>query len=179
MTSAERIVLDASAAIALLRAEPEAAAVARAVALAAGEGTIVVPDVFWFEVENVLVRRHHWEAEAVVEAFRLLDELGIETAAVDRPLLLLALEFMTAAGLTAYDAAYLALAELEDATLITLDQDLSAAASSRAVDPGRYGTREGAAAYVSSSVAWARHGRYLAALRDRAAIGRDVVPVPR
>ena len=55
MTSAERVVLDASAAIALLRAEPEAAAVARAVALGAGEGAIVVPDAFWLEVENVRI----------------------------------------------------------------------------------------------------------------------------
>ncbi len=169
MTSADRLVVDASAAIAMLRAEPEATAVARALAVGAADGSIIVPDIFWLEVQNVLVRRHHWDADAIVEAFRLLDVIGIETATLDRPILLLALDHMIGTGLTAHDAAYLALAETEGAMLVTLDEALASAAGTRAIVPGRHGTRELATPYATASVTWSRHGRYLAELRERAA----------
>jgi predicted nucleic acid-binding protein len=172
VTIADRMVLDASVAIALLRAEPAAIEVARVIAARAGEGSLVVPDHFWLEVQNVLVRRHRWDADAVVEAFRLLDELGIETAPIDRPLALLSLDRMTATGLTAYDAAYLALAEIEDAVLVTLDEDLASAAGDRGMVPGRHATGERRAAYPAQAAPrWADHGRYLADLRSALATG--------
>jgi predicted nucleic acid-binding protein len=168
VTTADPTVLDASAAIALLRAEPAARAVARLVALRVDAGPVVVPDHFWLEVENVLVRRYGWDVDAVVEAFRWLDELGIETAPVDRPLALLTLDHMTAAGLTSYDAAYLALADTEKATLVTLDEDLATAAGDRAVVPGRHATGERRSIYETAPAArWVAHGRYLADLRAR------------
>jgi predicted nucleic acid-binding protein len=160
------MVLDASVAIALLRAEPAAADIARMLATRAGEGSMMVPDHFWLEVENVLVRRHRWDADAVVEAFRWLDELGIETAPVDRPLALLALDRMAATGLTSYDAAYLALAEIDDGMLVTLDEDLASAAGDRGMVPGRHATGERRAPYPAAAAPrWAEHGRYLANLR--------------
>jgi hypothetical protein len=73
-------------------------------------------------------------------------------------------------GLTSYDAAYLALAEIEDGALLTLDARLAAAAGPRAaLGPSRagealepYGSRTGVPD-------WAAHGRYLADLRREAA----------
>ena len=133
----ERLVLDASAALAILRAETAGAECARILATASAEGSILVPDHFWLELGNVLARRYGWDPDAVVVAFQALDELGIETAAIERPLVLLSLDLMAAHLLTAYDAAYLALAEIEDAGLLTLDRDLAMAADDRAVVPDR------------------------------------------
>lgn len=163
---AEPIVVDASAAIALLRRERAADAVRSALDTSV---EILVPEHFWLEIVNVLVRRHRWTTEAVVEALRELDELDLTTAPVERPTLLLALDRAVRMGLTAYDAAYLALAEAGDARLVTLDADLAAAAQQRAVPvPGvndeSNRIAEGRASY-GEPLDWSRLGRYLADLR--------------
>jgi hypothetical protein len=108
-----------------------------------------------------------------VAAFRELDELGVGTVAVDRPLALLGLDVMTRHGVSAYDAAYLALAEIEDAALLTFDTRLALAAGERGVVPGLPRTSERRAPYGSPSLppAWAAHGRYLAELRRLAVAG--------
>lgn len=67
----------------------------------------------------------------LIESIHLLDELGLETADVDRPLLLLALDVAERSRLTVCDAAYLALAELMNARLDTADRALLAAAGAR------------------------------------------------
>src|SRR5829696_5273349 len=95
----EALVLDASAALALLLGERDAAQVRDRLAAGAG-GRILVLDLFWLEVTNVLARRHRWEGNAVVEAVRELDELGLETVPLHRPLLLAALDLTSALGLT-------------------------------------------------------------------------------
>jgi len=69
--------------------------------------------------------------DRLIEAIHTLDELGLTTVTVDRPLLLLALDRAERFGLTTYDAAYLALAETIDATLYTSDLALLTAAGSR------------------------------------------------
>ena len=77
--------------------------------------------------------------------------------------------------LTAYDAAYLAVAEAADAPLLTLDGAVAAAAGDRALEPGaarRQGrAREDRAADGSAAgrASWADHGRYLARLRQAVA----------
>jgi predicted nucleic acid-binding protein len=167
----DRVVLDASAALAILRIEPSAAEVGRRMATFAGEDdAILVPDSFWLELANVLVRRHGWTTDAVVAAFEALDELGVATVTVDRPLALLGLDLMAAHRLTAYDAAYLALAEVEDAALLTLDADLAVAAGDRSVVRGERRTSERREAYGASTrrPAWTIHAPYLAELRRRA-----------
>ena len=146
---AERLVVDASAALAILRAEPSGAECARLIASVVPDGTILVPDPFWLEVANVLVRRYRWGPDAVISALHALDELGIDTVPIDRPLVLLGLDLMTAHGLSGYDAAYLALADVEDAGLLTLDGDLAAAAGDRAIVPGRRRSREARTPYGS------------------------------
>ncbi len=85
-------------------------------------------------------------------------------------MLLLALDAVVRHGLTAYDAAYLALAEAADADLLTADAALAAAAGSRArlVGPGRIG--ESPAPYAAGSwTDWPGAAAYLADLRARVA----------
>jgi predicted nucleic acid-binding protein len=166
------IVVDASAAIALLRREPTGAAVRRVLADARSEGErALVTDDFWLEVVNVLVRRYAATPEEVVEALRELDETGLESIRVDRAIVLVTVDLQARWGLSAYDAAYLALAESEDARLLTLDQRLVDAAGERAVridglPPRRLA--EEPAAYEAEPVDWARFGPYLARLRAEA-----------
>jgi hypothetical protein len=99
-----------------------------------------------------------------------MDDLGIDSVRVDRPLLLVTIDLQVRFGLSAYDASYLALAEIEDARLLTLDRALAAAAGPRAIriaglsqerlseTPAPYG----------EPVDWARFGPYLAQLRAEA-----------
>lgn len=169
MTTPDGLVLDSSAALSLLLDEPGTSTV-RGPLLAAAGGSMLVLDLFWLEVVNVLVRRHGWDPDAVVEAIRELDELGVETIAVDRPLLLTSLDLASSHDLTAYDAAHLALAEIADVPLLTLDTSLARAAGARsAIHPGP-GTREERAPYGDAKARpdWTRHGRHLAELRRAA-----------
>lgn len=172
---ADRVVLDASAALALLRAEPEADAVRGCLArLPVADDAVLVPEHLWLEVVNVLVRRYGWDVGAVVRAIRDLDEVGVSTVPSERPLTLLALDRMTEHGLTAYDAAYLALAEAADAALLTLDDRLADAAGARAIPVGgRRDHRLGEMRAVFATTPpgprppWAALGGYLAELRAR------------
>ena len=158
--------LDLSAALAILLGEPEATTICGHLTDAVGQRLLVL-DLFWLEVTNVLVRRHGWCPDAVVEAVRELDELGIETIALDRPLLLVALDLAATDDISAYDAAHLALAETADALLLTLDDRLARAAGPRAVIGPRPGTSEERVRHgrTRRTPNWARHGRYLAELR--------------
>ena len=166
------VVLDSSAALALLLGEPDAVPVRKHLVRAAGRPLLVL-DLFWLEVVNVLLRRHGWDANAVVEAVRELDELGIETVAPDRPVVLAALDLAATRGISAYDAAHLAMADAADAEILTLDRGLARAAGTRAAIHPPAGTREEPAPDATHAAVpapdWARHGRYLAELRRAAA----------
>lgn len=170
----DRLVLDASAAIAIARAEPGVADIRRIVGdhLAAG-GEIDAPEHFWLEVANVLVRRHGLTPVEIVEAIRDLDDLGIVTFEIDRPLLLLVLRSMVTGELSAYDAAYLDLAEVVDGRLLTLDSRLAAAAGERAIPlqgdgPSRSAEAPAIYRHAAALTAAPAFGPYLAELRRRA-----------
>jgi predicted nucleic acid-binding protein len=170
---ADRIVIDASIAIAYLRAEMRSADVQRALTRWAQQGMqLFVTSFFWVEVLNVLVRRHGWDAATVAEGMLELDRLEMRAVDVDRPLLLLAAAQMETWGLSAYDAAYLALALAVDARLATLDDRLASAAGDRAIRPGSgprsiaepavpYARPQALAAWAHSAVV----GAHLAELR--------------
>jgi predicted nucleic acid-binding protein len=166
--SGSPIVLDASAAVALIRREPAAPALAEILHASAREAVrLLAPEAFWLEIANVLVRRHGLPPSEVVEALREMDDLGIDTVRFDRPLLLVAIDLQARFGLSAYDAAYLALAETEDARLLTLDRQLALAAGPRAVHIRGFSQErlsEQPAPY-GEPVDWARFGPYLALLR--------------
>ena len=162
---ARSFVVDASAMLAILLREPGSDEARDKLAAAAGF-RIVVPSHFWLELTNVLVRRYALALNPVVAVLRELDDIGLDTVEIDRPGLLLALDLMVRHGLTAYDAVYLALAEVEDAWLLTLDVRLAAAAGERSAVLGRGRARETPAAYGDvARPRWATHGRYLAELR--------------
>ena len=80
-----------------------------------------------FELANVCLvksRRHPDQMPALVEAFRLWDQLGIEQMSVDHDAVV-ALAFET--GLTTYDANYLWLSRRLGAEWVTLDRNLTRA----------------------------------------------------
>jgi predicted nucleic acid-binding protein len=130
MTTA--VVVDASAAITFLLRQRGVEAVDRRLEAWLAEGVdLSVPTHFWLEVSNVLIRRHRVTGSGVMKAIHQLDELNLATVPLDRPLLLLALDHAERFGLTTYDATYLALTELLDATVYTADSVLLAAAGSR------------------------------------------------
>jgi len=92
-------------------------------------GIAVVPDLFWHEMRNVLMisyRRQRLSLEEVWRSMRRLEQLRITTSPVANNTLILTLAERHA--LTAYDAAYLALAVEQDLPLATLDRKLSEAA---------------------------------------------------
>src|SRR5206468_8221306 len=125
------LVVDASVAVAILIEEPEGA---RATAILRERDTagaqILVPAFFWLEVVNVLIRRYRQPPGLVLQSLVDLETLGVESVNLDRPHLLLTIDVMGRGPLSAYDAAYLALAEAAGADLLTFDRRLAAAAGS-------------------------------------------------
>jgi predicted nucleic acid-binding protein len=169
----EPIVIDASAIVAIIRREPGHGLLRAVLRSPAGGASLMVPGHFWLEVLNVLVRRYGARRQEAVEALREIDEFELETVEIDRPTLLLAVGRMAAHGLSAYDAAYLALAEVVDGRLLTLDRRLAEAAGDRAIlsgDGGPRRTSEARAPYDPGRdrETVAGFGAYLAELRRRA-----------
>ncbi len=121
------VVLDASVAAAWLLPERDSDA---AEALIAGlSGRPPVPSLFWHEARNILImaeRRGRLLAGEAAAAMGRLRRLPLEDAGSGSDGAVLALAM--AHGLTAYDAAYLALARERGLPLATLDQKLAAAA---------------------------------------------------
>jgi len=95
-----------------------------------GEIRMVVPSLLGFEVLNGLLiasRRGRLEIATALRAYRGFQALGLEVAdmGADGPEIL---RIAAQTGLTAYDAAYIALARREKADLLTNDARLSQAA---------------------------------------------------
>ena len=164
------IVVDASAALMLLRREPGHEAVRMHLARAAAESRpMLVPPIFWLEIVNVLARRYRYPPVAIVEAVFELEQVGLATADVGRPGVLATIDAVVRLGLTAYDAAYLVLAESADAQLLTADARLAAGAADRALLVATDdGVAEASAPYVSedSWVTWKGAAVYLSELRS-------------
>lgn len=115
-------VLDASVVLKWFRGEGErnlAAARSLRVAFEAGELVVLAPPLLRLEIVNVAGRRWRFGEEALVELAATLDELGFELREPE----LGHVARWTARGLTAYDAAYVALADAEAIRLVT-DDDL-------------------------------------------------------
>lgn len=115
-------VLDASVVIKWFRSEGErhvddARALRRS--FEAGKLIVFTPPLLRLEIVNVAGRRWRWEEAALVDLAAALDELGFEHTEPD----LMRVAHWTAQGLTAYDGAYVAVAEAIGTRLIT-DDDL-------------------------------------------------------
>jgi len=121
------IVIDASIAAAWLLPEKDSEA-AEAV-IAALSGRPPVPSLFWHEARNILIiaeRRGRIVVGEAAAAMGRLRRLPLEDAGAGSDNAVIALA--AAHRLSAYDAAYLALAQKRDLPLATLDQKLAAAA---------------------------------------------------
>lgn len=93
---------------------------------AAGEVELVAPDLFFWEVSNavlIAVRRHRITREQAFEALHLLASLHITPISAGS-LLEAAFPWALRLGLSAYDSAYLAVAESQGSPLVTADQKL-------------------------------------------------------
>lgn len=115
-------VLDASVVIKWFRAEGErnvSAARALRMSYEAGELIVFTPPLLRLEIVNVAGRRWRWDEPALVDLAAALDDLGFELTEPD----LVRVAHWTSRGLTAYDAAYVTVAESVGASLIT-DDDL-------------------------------------------------------
>jgi len=115
-------VVDASAVAAVLFNEPEAEGVADQLR----DARLVAPSLLGFELANVCLIKSHRQSDqmpALIEAFRLWDQLGVAAMAVDHVgVVALAAE----TGLS-----YLWLSHRLGAPLVTLDRKLARAAQAR------------------------------------------------
>ena len=167
------VVVDASVAIGMVRREPVRDQALFQLRLQRRQGSrLLVPSLFWVEVVNVLGRRYRLTPADIVEAVVELEASGLETVELGRPMLLLAIDAVVRHGLTAYDAAYLALADAADARLLTADVTLAAAAGSRGILIGEdRGVRERPRSYKPAGApawaAWPGAAAYLRELRSR------------
>jgi predicted nucleic acid-binding protein len=170
------LVVDSSAAIAIVRDEPEGQRVAALLQSEAHDGrSLVVPAHFWLEVMNPLLRRYELSGEAVIEAMQLLDGLGFDEIGIDRPMVLATLDLAERHGLTTYDAMYLAVVFAIDGRLLTFDARLREAAGDRAVVIGGEPRSREAPAPYERQVTWPRYrevSAFLAKLRADALAGR-------
>lgn len=161
----DRIVIDASAAVAIIRRESEDRHL-RALLEGRPNADRLVPWLFWYEVANVLARRYRLDAVEVIEGIASLDNLGLTTVGSDRASVLAAVALASERGLSVYDASYLALAERLNARILTLDAELVAAAGDRALAIGNE-LREARSAYqLRPWVRWRDLDPYLDAVRE-------------
>jgi predicted nucleic acid-binding protein len=120
------IVVDASIAAAWLLPEEDSDAAEAVISTLSRRAP--VPSLFWHEARNILImaeRRGRIVAGEAAAAMGRLRRLPLEDAGAGSDVAVLALAM--AYGLTAYDAAYLALAKERGLPVATLDQKLAAA----------------------------------------------------
>jgi predicted nucleic acid-binding protein len=162
------VVLDASVGVPLVRNELASSGISHQIHELREGHRLIVPFLFWLEIVNVLGRRYHAPPQAILEAVVDLESAGLETVELDRPMLLLAIDAVVRHGLTAYDAAYLALADAADAQLLTADATLAAAAGKRGLLVGKdHGVREQRPSYrPTGDPAWAGWPGAAAYLRE-------------
>lgn len=173
MSELPPVIVDSSIAIALIRNEPMAPAIRAATRRWTDQArAMVVPSIFWFEVVNVLARRHRYRGLDLLHAVHEVDELELITLDPDRALLLVTIDYMERFGLTSYDASYLALADLHGGDLATLDRALATAAGPRAISLDERHSHSEPPAVYEHEVTWPNYkgaSAYLARLRAEAA----------
>lgn len=116
-----RVVVDASVAVKWYLEEDHAAPARR---LLDGTYELIVPDLFFAEIGNVLWkrwRRGELDDDIIAETLAALDRVPCETRSA-RPLLSGAMALATSLRRTVYDSLYLALAIDTGARLVTADR---------------------------------------------------------
>jgi len=89
-----------------------------------GQVRLQVPDLLLYEVANVLRYKPGWDATRVNQAIESLFALGLEVAPVSLTLIQRAVALACGHDVAVYDAAFVALAEENDADFITADERL-------------------------------------------------------
>lgn len=126
------LVVDASVVLKWFRTEGEAnvePARALRASFAAGRLMVHAPPLLRLEIVNVAARRWGWDEARLTDLAESLGELGIAYTEPDP----VRVARWAARGLTAYDAAYVALAEAESIRLVSDDARVLAVAASLAV----------------------------------------------
>lgn len=116
-----RVVVDASVAVKWYLEEDHTTPARR---LLDGTYGLIVPDLFFAEIGNVLWkrwRRGELDDDVITETLAALDRVPCETRSA-RPLLSRAMTFATSLQRTVYDSLYLALAIDTGARLVTADR---------------------------------------------------------
>lgn len=116
-------VLDASVVLKWFHREGEAHAEAAGALrgdFEAGELRVIAPPLLWLEIINVAARRWRWDASRLEALASSLSELGFEFVEPEPE----AIARWAGRGLTAYDAAYVAVAEETGAPVITDDAQI-------------------------------------------------------
>lgn len=93
-----------------------------------GRLSVVVPSLVFLEILNVAGRRWGWHEDALADLASALDELGLDVREPE----LASVAAWVAEGLTAYDAAYVALAERSGTELVSDDDEILEVAGDRA-----------------------------------------------
>ena len=86
----------------------------------AGELRVLAPPLLWLEIVNVAARRWDFTQPKLEQLAKSLTNLGFEVVEPD----IAAVASWAARGLTAYDAAYVAVAEQAGAELISDDEQI-------------------------------------------------------
>lgn len=114
------VVLDASAIIKWFAAEQRGSSEARELRTdyEAGRLSVVVPELLFLEILNAAGRRWGWSEDDLLELAATLDDLSFDVREPHHQ----SVASWVARGLTAYDAAYVALAEEREVALVTDDE---------------------------------------------------------
>jgi predicted nucleic acid-binding protein len=86
----------------------------------AGELRVIAPPLLWLEIINVAARRWLWDSSQLEALAGSLSELGFELVEPEPE----AIARWAGCGLTAYDAAYVAVAEETGVAVITDDAEI-------------------------------------------------------
>lgn len=126
-------VLDASLALAWALPDKHSAAAEQAVERIGREDSLSVPALWWYEIANALTRTRRQARLSEADSLRALEtyaRLPLETdPSPDADLAWRLHSLAVEHGLSAYDAAYLELAQRRGAVLLTVDARLGRAAS--------------------------------------------------
>ncbi|MEM0011285.1 MAG: type II toxin-antitoxin system VapC family toxin [Candidatus Bathyarchaeia archaeon] len=119
------LVLDASVAVKWFNVEPlrEKALIIRD-KYVNGEIELIAPDLLYYEVANALRYNPRFGIEEVKSALKALEDLSIITYDFEGELREKAVELAYRFGITIYDAAYVALAVIRDASLYTANKEV-------------------------------------------------------
>jgi len=122
-----KFVLDASIALKWFFPKEKNSNIARSALekIKKGEIKIFVPQIFFFEVINVMKTKAKTTPEDVLYAINKLFSLSLVTKTVDSGLLSKANFYAQKYDLTIYDASYIAVAKINNATLITADEKMA------------------------------------------------------